>query len=103
MEEMIVEEADILYEIMVAEPGRPQYRAEESLGKEMAREVGPLLWEKRHPLLHKKLTETLAGKQKIYRQLSKGKTEQAKVRKQELEREIKAWEKVIRCLSQENN
>jgi tRNA (adenine22-N1)-methyltransferase len=103
VEETIVEEAGIYYEILVAEPGKPGYAADQILGRDMAREVGPLLWERRHPLLHKKLQEVVAGKRKIHRQLNLGKTEQAIARKRELEREIEAWERVIQCLSKENN
>ncbi|MGX9708680.1 tRNA (adenine(22)-N(1))-methyltransferase [Laceyella tengchongensis] len=103
VEETIVEEVGIYYEILVAEPGKPGYVADSILGRDMAREVGPLLWERRHPLLHKKLQEVVAGKRKIHRQLNLGKTEQAIARKRELEREIEAWERVIQCLSKENN
>lgn len=101
VDESIVEEEEILYEIIVAEPGRSGYRADETLGKALARKVGPLLWEKRHPLLPKKLYARLMGTQRIYQQVCQGKTEQAAVRKRQLEREIKDWEKVIRCLSAE--
>ncbi|UWE02813.1 tRNA (adenine(22)-N(1))-methyltransferase [Laceyella sacchari] len=103
VEETIVEEAGIYYEILVAEPGKPGYAADQILGRDMAREVGPLLWERRHPLLHKKLQEVVAGKRKILRQLNLGKTEQAIARKRELEKEIETWERVIQCLSKENN
>jgi tRNA (adenine22-N1)-methyltransferase len=99
IDETIVEDAEILYEIIVAEPGDGDaiYR-HEKLNPQQLLEIGPILWRKKHPLLKKKLLEEWNGKQKIIKQLERAVSEEARLRKLEVEKEIKEWEKVIACL-----
>lgn len=101
IEETIVEEAGIFYEIIVAEPGEnPSLYEQPLLTPAQLMEIGPVLWQKKHVLLRKKLMEDLKAKQKVLKQLEKGRTEEALCRKRELLEEIKLWEKVISWLSE---
>ncbi|SEN05192.1 tRNA (adenine(22)-N(1))-methyltransferase [Lihuaxuella thermophila] len=99
IDETIVEDAEILYEIIVAEPGNGDsaYR-DGTLDIKMLLQIGPVLWQKKHPLLKKKLLEEWKGKQKILKQLERAVSEEARSRKLEVEKEIKEWEKVMACL-----
>ncbi|WP_243648685.1 tRNA (adenine(22)-N(1))-methyltransferase [Hazenella coriacea] len=100
VEETIVEEAGLFYEIIVAEPGENNSIYEQPLlTQEQLMEIGPILWQKKHSLLRKKLVEDLKGKKNVLKQLEKGRTMEAKRRKQEIEEEMKLWEKVIAWLS----
>ncbi|MBA4493178.1 tRNA (adenine(22)-N(1))-methyltransferase [Paenactinomyces guangxiensis] len=104
IEETIVEEAGIFYEVIAAEPGEGQhlYRHPKLTAGQLL-ELGPILWRKKHPLLKKKLLEDWRAKQKILRQLENGRSEEARRRKEELEQEMKEWEKVMTWLSAEQN
>jgi tRNA (adenine22-N1)-methyltransferase len=100
VEETLVEEAEILYEVIVAEPGEGSVNyAHLPLSLSQLFELGPLLWQKRDPLLRKKILHEQAGRVNIWKQLERVKSVEALQRKEEIEREIIAWEKVIACLS----
>lgn len=101
--ETLVEDADILYEVIVAEPGNEKGYLQTELRMSQLLEIGPLLWRQRHPLLRQKLLEEQQRREKVFKQLERGKTEEAVKRKEVLEGEIKEWEKVIACLSAEQN
>jgi tRNA (adenine22-N1)-methyltransferase len=101
--ETIVEEAGILYEIIVAEPGEEDAYGRSGLPSSLLLEIGPVLWREKHPLLHRKVAEELAAKEKVYQQLAKGKSEEAVIRRKKLADELEQWRKVFTCLSGESN
>lgn len=100
VDETLVEDAGILYEVIVAEPGEDK-ATDRNWPNEFMLEVGPILWQKKHPLLLRKCKEELESHKKVWMQLQKGKSPEAKQKIQEIEEQIKWWEKVILCLSKE--
>ncbi|SFJ08252.1 tRNA (adenine(22)-N(1))-methyltransferase [Thermoflavimicrobium dichotomicum] len=104
VDETLVEEAGILYEIIVAEPGDlPGQYDDDQLTKQELLAVGPILWRKKHPLLKRKCTEEWLSRKRILEQLASGKTEQAKRKQLEMEKEYLSWERVKTCLSADVN
>lgn len=100
--EEIVQEADIYYEIIVAERGI-ETAYEQEIPREVLEQIGPLLWKNRDPLLLEKLEEELEQKRKVLAQLQKGQSEQANKRREILVKEIKEWEQMKQCLLEEKN
>jgi tRNA (adenine22-N1)-methyltransferase len=102
--ERLVEEAGILYEVIVAEPGEGSVNyAHLPLSLPQLFELGPVLWQKRDPLLLQKMLHEQRGRVKIGKQLEQAMSVEALQRKEEIKREIIAWEKVIACLSADMN
>lgn len=101
--EEIIWDAEIYYEMIVAEPGVEDAYQDQSIPKSILEQIGPLLWRNRDPLLLAKMKEELAQKKKVWQQLSKGQSNQAIERRQELEKEIEIWEQVIKWRSKEQN
>jgi tRNA (adenine22-N1)-methyltransferase len=102
VEERLIEEAGILYEVMVAEPGEGRVHYEGvPLSMLQLLELGPLLWHKREPLLKKKLLHDQARRVKIMRQLERATSVASMQRRAEVKREIMDWEKVITWLSED--
>jgi tRNA (adenine22-N1)-methyltransferase len=97
--ETIVEEADILYEIIVAEPGEEEAYAKSDLPCSLLLELGPVLWREKHPLLRRKMAQEIQAKERVYKQLAQGKSEDALIRRQKLADELEKWRKVFKCLS----
>jgi tRNA (adenine22-N1)-methyltransferase len=98
VDETIVEEEGILYEVAVAEPGDWKEEADAPWPEEMMMEIGPVLWRKRHPLLKRKLLVELESREAALAQLRQARTEEAKRRRASLEEEREQWKKVIACL-----
>lgn len=98
--ESLVEDAGILYEVIVLEPGeKPEQYIDEQFTKEELLAIGPLLWQQKHPLLVKKCKSERESCQRIIKQLAKGKSAQALQKTEEIRRQMNTWERVIQCLS----
>lgn len=94
VDEQIVLDQEIFYEIIVAEPIKSIEKSNESSTAQWD-EIGPKLWEKRDPLfLAKRMTEQEQRK-KVLQQISAGKSPEAVARQKELEQEVERWEKVL--------
>jgi tRNA (adenine22-N1)-methyltransferase len=105
VEEEIVQEDGIYYEILVAEPnvkGHPTYD-QLPLSKERFYQIGPLLWKKQHPLLVPKLQLSLLRKSEVRNQLKRAKQESVKEKIAEIDAEIRDKEQVIKWLSMEKH
>lgn len=103
IDERLVEDGDFLYEILVAEPGEgiKPYRFS-SLPVERQIGVGPLLWQKKDPLLPRKLREELAGLIRISEALQQGKSADARQRKLVIEEEIAEIRRLLTWLEGQN-
>lgn len=104
VDETLVEDAGILYEALVAEPGEEMIYDEMSqeLSETTLMEVGPLLLKNQHPLLKRKVMQEWKSKQKVFRALKNGKSETAVNKREKLAEQLKEWEKVKRCLFSES-
>lgn len=103
--ETIVEENEILYEILIADfddKEDAQYH-QSSLSRDILTNIGPILWEKKHPLLVRRLQEELVKKKRVIHELQQSDREQSKIKKIRLSQEVKTWEEVIQMLSKEVN
>jgi len=99
-DETLVEEAGILYEVIVAEQGEQDWSQTE-WPADFLLELGPVLWRKKHPLLLRKCVQERESRKKILMQLQEGKSPEAERKRLEIEEQIQWWEKVITCLSEE--
>lgn len=99
IEERIIEEDGIIYEILVAEVGEPDapYHGSDRSKDELLR-LGPFLWQKKSPILHKKLEREKEKWLKIYAQMSQSEREETKSRLHEVQQEITWLEEVISCI-----
>lgn len=97
VDEELVLDQDILYEIVVAEPGR-----EENI-EEWQLMIGPRLWQKRHPLLPLRLQREIEKRLRILRHLGESKQSTAQRKKREVKSEIEQIERMIAWLSEERN
>lgn len=97
--ELLVEDAGILYEALVAEPGEETlYKEIRGVSEEILAEIGPLLWKNRHPLLKWKVEQSWSAKQRIFDGLQQAKSQAAIDKRLKLEEELKEWERVKKCL-----
>lgn len=101
--EEIIRDAEIYYEMIVAEPGIEDAYENPLIPVSILEQIGPLLWKNHDPLLLAKMREELVQKKKVWKQLSKGQSNQAMERRNELEKEIEIWEKVIKWRLEEEN
>ena len=90
VDETIVQDEGRLYEILVAEPGLME--ANDLL------EVGPILWEKRHPLLFALLQQRLESLYFIVSQMEKSSSAQADPKFREQKEIISILEAKLACL-----
>lgn len=103
-DERLIEENGHYYDILVAEQGDP-YRPYEavqdgaSLGTLL--EVGPFLWQRKHPLLRGKLEQDLRKWRRILKQMQHIREVQALKKREKLEDRIRIWEEMIACLPRE--
>jgi tRNA (adenine22-N1)-methyltransferase len=100
MEEQIVLEQEIYYEIIVAEPTE---KNKLPFSEPMWDEIGPILWAKRDPLFLAKRSQEQEQRLKILANLEKAKTKEARIRREELLEEINRWEKVFEKWRLEEN
>ncbi|MDQ0416278.1 tRNA (adenine22-N1)-methyltransferase [Croceifilum oryzae] len=101
--EEIIYDAEIYYEMIVAERGSEDIYGNPPIPRLILERIGPLLWQNRDPLLLAKMQEELTQMKKVYGQLSKGQSKQATLRREELEKEMEIWEQVMNWLSEEQN
>jgi tRNA (adenine22-N1)-methyltransferase len=78
-EEDLLMEDELLYEIIVAEPGV------QSLGTKEEEEFGPVLLRKRHPLLQVKLEQEIEKADRVLRSLERSSGDAAEKKRKELE------------------
>lgn len=99
VEERILEEDGIIYEILVAKVGEPQapYQGSDRTKEELLR-IGPFLWQQKSPILHKKYQREKEKWLKIYAQMSGSEREETKNRLHEVQQEINWLDEVIACL-----
>jgi tRNA (adenine22-N1)-methyltransferase len=102
--EDLVKEAGILYEVLSALPGNPDspYRGS-PLSLASAFEMGPLLWNARHPLLVEKLEAELSELKRIQSQLTSGGTENARNRMEQITEKQNEWRRWYQWLQQDGN
>jgi tRNA (adenine22-N1)-methyltransferase len=103
IEELIIEEDGIIYEILRAIPGNGMkpYENKERKEEELL-ELGPILWEKAPPLLWEKRHKELSKLQKIVQQLEKSHSPEIESKKQEFSKRIAWIEEVLGCLQARN-
>lgn len=104
VDEEIVVEDEIYYEIIVAEKSKHLLAYEQlPLQKERFFQIGPLLWRKKHALLVPKLKLELQRKMEVRNQLDHAKSEDVKVKIAQIDEEIKDRKQVIQWLSTEKS
>jgi tRNA (adenine22-N1)-methyltransferase len=104
VDEEIVVEDGIYYEIMVAEQSQVDSVYDQlPLQKERFFQIGPLLWRKKHALLIPKLKLELTRKLDVRKQLNHAKSRDVKVKIAQIDAEIKDREQVIQWLSMEES
>ena len=99
IDEKIIEEDGIIYEILMAVPGdgAEPYRGKERKEDELL-ELGPILWEKNHPLLYKKWGKELEKQHKILHQLDKSSSAETERKKEDFQNRVAWIEEVLQCL-----
>ncbi|GAA4706340.1 tRNA (adenine(22)-N(1))-methyltransferase [Brevibacillus fulvus] len=97
--ETIMEEDQIIYEILVAEPGDPlvPYTGQDRTVEELIR-IGPFLWREHSAALRKKWQAEQQKLQYVAKQLQQSSREEAKLRLDEVNRELQWIEEVVQCL-----
>lgn len=104
VDEEIVVEDGIYYEIMVAEQSQHLLAYDQlPLQKERFFHIGPLLWRKKHALLVPKLKLELQRKMEVRKQLDHAKSEDVKGKIAQIDAEIKDRKQVIQWLSVEES
>ncbi|SMO50094.1 tRNA (adenine(22)-N(1))-methyltransferase [Melghirimyces algeriensis] len=101
-QEELVNDGEILYEIISARPGNPDqpYKAS-PFEKEMMEKLGPLLCQKHHPLLPKKVMEEISSVDRILQGLQSARSPQGELRRKELQLQREKWEDVREWLLKE--
>jgi tRNA (adenine22-N1)-methyltransferase len=97
--EAILEEEQVIYEILVAEPGDPiaPYRSEELSLDELVR-IGPYLWAEKSPVLLRKWEREREKRKQIAAQIKQSGRAETKERLEQINRELEWIEEVIECL-----
>ncbi|SHE64343.1 tRNA (adenine22-N1)-methyltransferase [Seinonella peptonophila] len=102
--EDLIEESGIIYDLLVAEPGYDdQLYQDPFLTQQELLKIGPLLWKDQHPLLVRRLKEEHEKRTRIFAQLAQSKGSQAIQKRDQLNQELKQWERMIRWASQEQH
>ncbi|HZG13633.1 MAG TPA: tRNA (adenine(22)-N(1))-methyltransferase TrmK [Candidatus Bathyarchaeia archaeon] len=99
VDETILEEDGILYEILVAQPGEPltPYTGVDRPVEDLLK-LGPFLWKKKEPLLIHKWNRELEKWRHIRDQIQRAGRVENQSRLEEISREIEWIEEVIACL-----
>ncbi len=99
VDEAILEEDGIIYEILVAEPGEPlaPYKGKERSVEELIR-IGPHLWEVQPPVLAQKWERERAKWRHILAKMTASDREETRERQRQIRRELEWIEGVIACL-----
>ncbi|MFY0546076.1 tRNA (adenine(22)-N(1))-methyltransferase [Brevibacillus sp. H7] len=97
--ETILEEDQIIYEILVAEPGDPlvPYRDKDKTTEELIR-IGPLLWTEKSPVLRRKWERERDKWLNVLAQVKRSDRPETAQRVKEIEAELAWMNEVIRCL-----
>jgi tRNA (adenine22-N1)-methyltransferase len=99
VDEELVLDQEILYEIIVAEPGEG-----ERIEEDWRLMVGPLLWQKRHPLLRLRLQREIEKMNRVFMHLGESKrSAAAQQKRKQVKEEIEQIERMITWLSEERN
>jgi tRNA (adenine22-N1)-methyltransferase len=93
VEEDLVLEDGILYEILAAEPGETQPI------ETLFLEIGPLLWQNRHPLLREHLGRLLQKERKQSAAMAKSHDPDVLAKRESCQEKIRMLEGKIRCVS----
>ena len=93
VEEDLVLEEGRLYEILAAEPG------EMSPMEPMLLEIGPLLWQNRHPLLREHLKRLLQKTRKQSAAMAKSEDPDVLAKREICQEKIRMLEGMIQCVS----
>lgn len=104
VEEDLVFENDLFYEILVAEPGSPYApydSVDDNIETKRLMEVGPLLWRNQHPLLRLKLEREIEKRERILQQLHTSQQPEVTKRAQ-FEQQIQDWKEMTACLPRES-
>lgn len=105
IKEQIVYEQHHFYDILVAELGSaeaPYKCTEGKFTRDRMIEIGPLLWQMKHPLLRAKLEGYVNKWEQILQQLSSSKLEQSEEKRIKIEKQLCEWKEMIACLPKEN-
>lgn len=99
IDETILEEDGIIYEILVAERGEPAapYEQKDRTLEELLR-IGPFLWEEKSPVLAAKWTHEREKWTKVLAQLKRSDKPEAAERVRQIEEEMEWIDGVIACL-----
>ncbi len=99
IDETILEEDGIIYEILAAEPGEPlaPYTGKARPMEDLLR-IGPYLWQKNDPILVRKWGRELDKWRQIREQIKRAGRTENEARIEEINREIEWIEEVITCL-----
>lgn len=97
-DEFLIKERDIIYEIIKAEPGQNNLYTKE-LDRDMLYSIGPILWDKRDPLLHERIDQEISKIANVIQQLTKSKNPENKHKSQHLSKTLQEWENARKCLS----
>lgn len=98
IDEELVLDQDILYEIVVAEPGEA-----ERVDEDWQLTIGPLLWQKRHPLLRLRLQREIEKRERVLTHLGESKQLAAQQKREQMKAEIEQIERMITWLCEEGN
>ncbi|WP_047154963.1 tRNA (adenine(22)-N(1))-methyltransferase [Aneurinibacillus tyrosinisolvens] len=99
IEEKIIEEDGVIYEILHAVPGdskKPYENQDRSL--EELLQLGPVLWRDKPPVLHKKWVQEKDKLLSIQGQIAKSNTAEAERKREEIAGKISWIEEVLSCL-----
>ncbi|BAU27277.1 tRNA (adenine22-N1)-methyltransferase [Aneurinibacillus soli] len=97
--EDILEEDGIIYEILEARPGDPMLPYEDSTRTPADLvEIGPHLWHKKSPVLHKKWSLECAKLRMVLDQMTKAKSAEAESRREEMEKRLNWMEEMLACM-----
>ncbi|MCS1350495.1 class I SAM-dependent methyltransferase [Mechercharimyces sp. CAU 1602] len=95
VDEDLIEEADILYEIIVAERGNGKEQYEHhQLSQKQLMILGPCLWQQSHPKLVLRLQGLIAENERILEQLQRGKSAEAEARAHDIRTQLSTWRSV---------
>ncbi|WP_139490492.1 tRNA (adenine(22)-N(1))-methyltransferase [Brevibacillus dissolubilis] len=99
IDETILEEDGIIYEILVAEPGEPltPYQDQDRTPDELLA-IGPFLWTKKQPVMRQKWEHELEKWEKILTQMEKSDKPETQERKEEIKTQMNWIKGVLACL-----
>lgn len=90
-EELVMDEGK-LYEVIVAEPGKA------SIGEDLLLEIGPILWEKRPPLLAMHMNNLIGQTKRVLQEMSYSNTAQHSPKYELYLKKAKQLEAMRQCL-----